>query len=111
MAHLNELLAGLPEGLDIRVRERGVKLSGGQRQRIGIAGALYYDADVLILDEATSTLDRITETLIMDAIHDFSGKKKIIMITHRLAAVKKCDPIYHSSQWSGDRSRNVRGAS
>lgn len=94
MAHLDELLAELPDGLNTRVGERGVQLSGGQRQRIGIARALYHDADVLILDEATSALDGITEKLIMDAIHDFSGKKTIIMIAHRLATVKKCDAIY-----------------
>lgn len=94
MAHLDEILAEMPEGLNTRVGERGVQLSGGQRQRIGIARALYHDADVLILDEATSALDGITEKLIMDAIHDFSGKKTIIMIAHRLATVKKCDSIY-----------------
>lgn len=94
MAHLDELIAELPEGLDTRVGERGVQLSGGQRQRIGIARALYNDADVLILDEATSALDGITEKLIMDAIHDFSGKKTIVMIAHRLATVKQCDCVY-----------------
>src|SRR5699024_5460906 len=71
MAHLDDLLLELPDGLDTRVGERGVQLSGGQRQRIGIARALYNDADVLVLDEATSALDGITEKLIMDAIHDF----------------------------------------
>lgn len=71
-----------------------MQLSGGQRQRIGIARALYHDADVLILDEATSALDGITEKLVMDAIHDFAGKKTIIMIAHRLATVKQCDSIY-----------------
>lgn len=94
MAHLDELLIELPEGLETRVGERGVQLSGGQRQRIGIARALYNDADVLILDEATSALDGITEKLIMDAIHDFSGKKTIVMVAHRLATVKQCDCIY-----------------
>lgn len=94
MAHLDELLSELPDGLDTRVGERGIQLSGGQRQRIGIARALYDDAEVLVLDEATSALDGITEKLIMDAIHDFSGKKTIIMIAHRLATVKKCDQIY-----------------
>lgn len=94
MAHLEELIRTLPEGLNTKVGERGVQLSGGQRQRIGIARALYHDADVLILDEATSALDGITEKLIMDAIHDFSGKKTIIMIAHRLATVKKCDRIF-----------------
>lgn len=94
MAHLEELIKELPNGLETCVGERGVQLSGGQRQRIGIARALYYDADVLVLDEATSALDGITEKLIMDAIHDFSGSKTIIMIAHRLATVKQCDCIY-----------------
>lgn len=94
MAHLDELLERLPEGLNTRVGERGIQLSGGQRQRIGIARALYDDAEVLVLDEATSALDGITEKLVMDAIHDFSGKKTIIMIAHRLTTVKQCDSIY-----------------
>jgi HlyD family secretion protein len=94
MAHLDELLSTLPDGMNTCVGERGVQLSGGQRQRIGIARALYHDADVLILDEATSALDGITEKMIMEAIHDFSGKKTIIMIAHRLATVKACDCIY-----------------
>ncbi len=94
MAHLDELLAELPDGINTRVGERGVQLSGGQRQRIGIARALYHDADVLVLDEATSALDGITEKLVMDAIHDFAGRKTIIMIAHRLATVKQCDSIY-----------------
>jgi HlyD family secretion protein len=94
MAHLDELLAELPQGLGTTVGERGVQLSGGQRQRIGIARALYHDAEVLVLDEATSALDGITEKLIMEAIHDFAGKKTIIMIAHRLATVRKCDSIY-----------------
>jgi HlyD family secretion protein len=94
MAHLDGLLAELPQGLGTTVGERGVQLSGGQRQRIGIARALYHDAEVLVLDEATSALDGITEKLIMDAIHDFAGKKTIVMIAHRLATVKQCDSIY-----------------
>jgi HlyD family secretion protein len=94
MAHLEELVQELPNGLGTRVGERGVQLSGGQRQRIGIARALYHDAEVLILDEATSALDGITEKLIMDAIHDFAGQKTIIMIAHRLGTVKQCDIIH-----------------
>jgi HlyD family secretion protein len=94
MAHLDELLQELPLGLDTLVGERGVQLSGGQRQRIGIARALYHDASVLVLDEATSALDGITEKLVMDAIHDFFGKKTIVMIAHRLATVKQCDTIF-----------------
>lgn len=94
MAHLTDLLSTLPQGLDTFVGERGVQLSGGQRQRIGIARALYHDADVLVLDEATSALDGITEKMIMDAVHDFGGKKTIVMVAHRLATVKQCDWIF-----------------
>lgn len=94
LAHLDELIASLPEGLNTTVGERGVQLSGGQRQRIGIARALYEKTEVLILDEATSALDGISEKIVMDAIHDFSGKKTVIMIAHRLNTVKKCDRIY-----------------
>lgn len=94
LASLDELVAQLPEGIDTRVGERGIQLSGGQRQRIGIARALYHKADILVFDEATSALDGITEKIIMDAIHNFNGKKTIIMIAHRLKTVQKCDTIF-----------------
>lgn len=98
LAHLDDLLETLDEGVDTKVGERGVQLSGGQRQRIGIARALYQDAEVLVFDEATSALDGITEKMIMEAIHDFSGHKTIIMIAHRLKTVQKCDQIYYIDQ-------------
>ena len=94
LAHLTELLNGLQNDIHTKIGERGVQLSGGQRQRIGIARALYHEAEVLVFDEATSSLDGITEKMIMDAIHDFSGKKTIIMIAHRLKTVQKCDQIF-----------------
>ncbi|MFT7526395.1 MAG: ABC-type multidrug transport system fused ATPase/permease subunit [Arenicella sp.] len=94
LAHLAELIESLPDGLNTLVGERGVQLSGGQRQRIGIARALYNNVDVLVFDEATSSLDGITEKLIMDAIHEFSGSKTIIVIAHRLTTVKQCDIIF-----------------
>jgi len=94
LAHLTELVNELPAGIHTKVGERGIQLSGGQRQRIGIARALYGEADILIFDEATSALDGITEKIIMDAIHEFTGKKTIIMIAHRLKTVQKCDIIY-----------------
>ena len=94
LAHLSELVGELPDGVHTKVGERGVQLSGGQRQRIGIARALYHKAEVLVFDEATSALDGITEKIVMDAIHEFSGKKTIIMIAHRLKTVEKCDLIY-----------------
>ncbi|RXS43033.1 ABC transporter ATP-binding protein [Idiomarina sp. 29L] len=94
LAHLEDLLDQLDEGLDTRVGERGIQISGGQRQRIGIARALYDDADVLVFDEATSALDGITEKLVMDAIHNLSGAKTIVIIAHRINTVRQCDTIY-----------------
>lgn len=94
LAHLNELVKSFELGIHTKVGERGVKLSGGQRQRIGIARALYHEAEVLVFDEATSSLDGLTEKLIMEAINNFSGKKTIILIAHRLKTVQKCDQIF-----------------
>tara|TARA_B100001093_G_scaffold520182_1_gene613400 strand:- start:1150 stop:2883 length:1734 start_codon:yes stop_codon:yes gene_type:complete len=94
LANLNELIDSLDEGIHTKVGERGVQLSGGQRQRIGIARALYYKSAVLVFDEATSSLDGISEKIIMEAINNFSGKKTIIMIAHRLSTVQKCDQIF-----------------
>ena len=94
LAHLDELISKYENGVHTRVGERGVQLSGGQRQRIGIARALYYKSEVLVFDEATSSLDGISEKKIMEAINNFSGKKTIIMIAHRLKTVQKCDQIF-----------------
>ncbi len=84
----------LPQGYQTLVGDRGVRLSGGQRQRIGVARALYREPAVLILDEATSSLDTITEHIIMEAVHNLARKKTIIIVAHRLSTVKQCDLIY-----------------
>lgn len=93
-AQLSEVVNSLPNGIDTRVGERGVLLSGGQRQRIGIARALYYEREILVLDEATAALDNETEKLVTDAINALSGKKTLIVIAHRLSTVEHCDRIY-----------------
>ena len=95
IANLHDFIVNeLPRGYQTVVGERGIRLSGGQRQRIGIARAMYHDPDVLILDEATSALDNLTEQAIMEAIHNLSHQKTIIMIAHRLTTVRECDTIY-----------------
>ena len=94
LSRLDKFVSTLPNGINTIVGERGVQLSGGQCQRVGIARALYNDPEFLLFDEATSSLDGITEKLIMDAIQDFSGNKSIIIITHRLSTIKICDNIF-----------------
>ena len=94
LAHLMDLVKSLEKGINTKVGERGVQLSGGQCQRIGIARALYHEAEVLVFDEATSSLDGVTEKMIMEAIHEFGGKKTIIMIAHRIKTVQRCDQIF-----------------
>lgn len=93
-AALDDFVRSLPEGLDTSIGERGIRISGGQRQRIGIARALYGDPEVLILDEATSALDNETESLIMESIGRFMGRKTLVIIAHRLQTIEKCDMVF-----------------
>jgi len=94
LAQLENLVENLPEGMNTIVGERGIRLSGGQRQRIGIARALYHDPSILVLDEATSALDVDTEAAVIQGITALHGEKTILMVTHRLSTVKKCDRLY-----------------
>ncbi|MEX2400244.1 MAG: ABC transporter ATP-binding protein [Rhodothermales bacterium] len=84
----------LPDGFDTRVGERGIRLSGGQRQRIGLARALYHGPQVLVLDEATSSLDGVTEDSVMNALSQLKRRMTVITIAHRIATVEGCDKIY-----------------
>jgi len=97
-AQLGGVVKSLPDGLEANVGERGVRLSGGQCQRIGIARALYHAPAVLVLDEATSSLDTITERDVMRAITALHGDKTILIIAHRLSTVEHCDRLYQLEQ-------------
>ena len=93
-AHIYETLLQ-KEGINSFVGERGVTISGGQKQRIAIARALYGDPEVLIFDEATSSLDYKTEEQIMNEIYNLDITKTIIIVAHRLTTVQRCQKIYH----------------
>ncbi|WP_160722243.1 ABC transporter ATP-binding protein [Bacillus sp. USDA818B3_A] len=97
-AQLKEFIEGLPDQLDTKVGERGVRLSGGQRQRIGIARALYNNPEILFMDEATSALDNETEKEIMKAIDGLRGEKTLIIIAHRLSTIENCDIVFKLSK-------------
>ena len=92
-AALGPLVAGLPEGLDTKVGERGLQLSGGQRQRVAIARAFLRDAPVLILDEATSHLDAVNEQVVQEALVSLARARTTIVIAHRLSTVRAADQI------------------
>ncbi len=92
-ANIHEFISSLPDGYDELVGNRGMRLSGGQRQRIGIARALIMNPRILVLDEATSQVDSISEAKIQGAIENLRGARTIIMIAHRLSTVKNADRI------------------
>jgi ATP-binding cassette, subfamily B, bacterial PglK len=93
-AQLVQFVKGLPKGLDTQIGEGGIRLSGGQRQRIGIARALYFNPSVLVLDEATSSLDTITEGDFIDAVCALKGDKTLIIVAHRLTTIEHCDYLF-----------------
>jgi HlyD family secretion protein len=100
IARLEEFVANLPQGPRTLIGEQGVQLSGGQRQRLGIARALYRNATLLVMDEATASLDPAAEREITSALHDVAGSMTIVIIAHRQGAFAGCDRVF---QLSGGR--------
>jgi ABC-type multidrug transport system fused ATPase/permease subunit len=95
VAQLDQFVSDLPRGLDTQVGERGAKISGGQRQRLGIARAMFTRPHLLVLDEATSSLDGETEASISDAIHELRGSTTVVLIAHRLSTVRDADIVVY----------------
>jgi len=94
MAAMNDFLNDLPSGINSYIGERGVRLSGGQRQRISIARTLYQEPELIIFDEATSSLDNMNEKIIQNTIYSLRGKQTVVIIAHRLTTVESCDIIF-----------------
>ncbi|OIR19133.1 heterocyst differentiation ATP-binding protein HepA [mine drainage metagenome] len=94
MANLRGLISSLQDGIQTRVGENGLRLSGGQRQRIGIARALYRSPEILVFDEATSSLDTLSEKELSHEIEKLRGQISVVMVAHRLSTVMACDRIY-----------------
>jgi ATP-binding cassette, subfamily B, bacterial PglK len=92
-AQISEIIESWEHQYDTKVGERGIRLSGGQRQRIGIARALYKETDVIVFDEATSSLDNDTEAAVMKAIGNLDGHYTLIIVAHRLSTLKDCSQI------------------
>ena len=98
IANLSNFVKGLPQGLETQMGERGTKISGGQRQRLGIARAMFTKPQLLVLDEATSSLDGETEASITNAIQELRGTTTVIMIAHRLSTIRDADIVVYLAE-------------
>jgi ATP-binding cassette, subfamily B, bacterial PglK len=106
IAQLTDFVTELDKGIDSEVGIRGTKMSGGQRQRLGIARAMFTNPKLLVLDEATSSLDGITEFAISEAINALKGSVTVIMIAHRLSTARSADLVVYI-----DRGRLIASGS
>jgi ABC-type multidrug transport system fused ATPase/permease subunit len=93
IAQIHDFIAGLPDGYDTKLGERGVGLSGGQRQRVAIARTLLTDSPILILDDSTSSVDAGTDARIRSALDELTGGQTTIIIAHRLSSLSHADEI------------------
>ena len=94
VAQLEGMIADLPKGLETQIGEKGYKLSGGQRQRVGIARAVYAQSDIIVMDEATSSLDSTTELAVQQGIENELKGRTVIAVAHRLSTLQNADHIY-----------------
>ncbi|HEX7070157.1 MAG TPA: ABC transporter ATP-binding protein [Rhodothermales bacterium] len=92
-AHAHNFIMSLPDGYRTRVQERGIRLSGGQQQRIVLARALIRNPEMLVLDEATNSLDALSERLVHDALEEFSGGRTVVVVAHRMSSIERADHI------------------
>jgi ABC-type multidrug transport system fused ATPase/permease subunit len=95
IAHLDDFCSGLPQGIDTHVGERGALISGGQRQRLGIARAMFTRPLLIVLDEATSSLDGETESKIAATLRDLHGSTTVVVIAHRLSTLRNVDQVVY----------------
>ena len=93
-SNLEKFVTSLPNGLDTKIGENGIRLSGGQDKRIALARTFYHNKDIIVLDEATSSLDLETENNIVEQIGKLKNQKTVIIISHRINTLKYCDKIY-----------------
>lgn len=105
-ANVHDAIMTLPDGYETEVGDRGSQLSGGQKQRIAIARALFRNSNILILDEATSALDAFSKRKIEETIHELSGNKTVISITHDMKSLENYDRIYFMSKGEIVQSKN-----
>ena len=94
VSQLDNLINNLERGIDTKIGERGIRFSGGQKQRLAIARALYFEPEIIIFDESTSALDNDTEKRLMETITNLIGQKTIIIISHRLSTLQKCEKVF-----------------